>query len=376
VCSRIPPSARQLHKLIKNNQPTIRINSIVAKVSQIHLYKRGRVWWYHYSLDGKRIQKSTRTTNKKTAQLVISNLAVKLDRVAAGLEKLDDFHQVNLKEFEKQMIQYIETRHNGRTPETYIQRLESFLAYLKENKIDLDSLDNTVVEGYINYRIGRVKNSTINNDLTMLKAVFYKAQRLKLIKANPFIGVRELPVIKKKPFFYTKEQIESIFKFIPERYKPHFIILLETGIRAGELALLHWSDIDYENHYLNITSRRSESKMRARSIPLSDNCIKAFKTRQQLNEHDTLIFSTKIGRPVHRNTLRNVWVRAKKKVNTRKGTVHDLRHTFASWFVQSGESLYELKELLGHSSIKVTEIYAHLIPKQEAYKKMNDIFDY
>ena len=346
-------------------------------MSQIHLYKRNRIWWYSYTLDGKRVQKSTHSTNKQTAQLVVSNLAIKLDRIKAGLETHETIHRVDLKTFQSEMIQYIETRHDGRTPQTYIQRLNSFLEFLEQNHfVYVNELDNTVVESYVNYRIGKVKNSTINNDLTMLKAVFYKAQRLKLIKDNPFVGVSELPVVKKKHFFYTREQIESIFKFIPERYKPHFTILLETGIRAGELALLHWLDVDFENRYLNITSRRSESKMRARSIPLSDNCIEAFQERERLKESDILIFSSKSGKAIHRNTLRNVWVRAKIKAGIRDGSVHSLRHTFASWYVQAGESLYELKELLGHSSIKMTEIYAHLAPKQREYEKMNRIFDY
>lgn len=53
------------------------------------------------------------------------------------------------------------------------------------------------------------------------------------------------------------------------------------------------------------------------------------------------------------------------KLNSpKKLNVHSLRHTFASWLVQTGVSIYEVQKLLGHSDIKVTQIYAHLAPNE------------
>ena len=339
------------------------------------IIKRGKKWYIDYYNEANvRIRKAV-SEDRSLAKEALANATLRVERIRAGLETTSYFEAPSDNEFKTKIVDYINTRYEHRTSETYIQRLSAFLNYLEKSNLKIDSLDQAKVEGYISFRLNLVSNRTINNDITMLKAIFYKALRLKLIASNPFAGIKSLPVQKKKPFFYTKDQVRSIFNFIPNRFLPYFTILLETGIRVGELTLLHWNDIDWNSRLLNITTRRSVSKNRERSIPLSDRTVAALQERQKLNENDTLVFSTKNGKPIPRNTLRNVLVRAKKSANIRPGNVHSFRHTFASWFVQAGESIYELRELLGHSSITMTEIYAHLVPKKEDSAKMNKIFD-
>ena len=348
----------------------------IKRIGYVTIYLKGSIYYTYYSLNRKRYREPV-GRNIKNAEVTASKLNAKIDRIKAGLEAAETLYPaISLDQFELQITEYIQTRYTLRTSDTYSQRLKAFLNYLKEIQLDINQIDNTIVEKYINYRIGKVKNQTINNDIQMLKAVFYKAQRLKLIKDNPFAGIKSLPVLEKKPFFYTKEQIQSIFKFIPNRFQPHFTVLLETGIRVGELTLLYWDDIDYANRFLNITTRRSKSKNRERYIPLTDRTIAAFQTRKKLKEHETFIFSTMDGKPLHRNTLRSVWVRAKICAGIKIGRVHDLRHTFASWLVQSGESIYLVSKLLGHSEVKMTEIYAHLAPKKSDYEILNKVFNY
>jgi len=344
------------------------------------LYKRknkfGKIAYYlDYALEGKRIRKAV-GLDKKLAELALAQLKLKLDRARAGLEEIESIKNISIDDFQKQLIKYIDSRYRLRTAETYCQRLTAFSNFLLKKNIPIKRVDNAIVEQYITERLTQVSNHTINNDITILKTVFYKAIRLKLIAVNPFVGIDSLPVQKKKPFFYTKEQIKAIFSHIPDRFLPHFYVLLDTGVRSGELALLHWSDIDIEKAFLNVTTRRSESKMRERSIPLTGRALQALQKRQSMNEHDSLVFSSMAGKPLHKNTLRNVFVRAKIRAGIRNGRLHDLRHTFASWLAQSGESIYYISYLLGHHSIRVTEIYAHLAPKKNETEKMNRIFDY
>ena len=344
------------------------------------LYKRknklGQIAYYlDYVLEGKRIRKAV-GIDKKLAELALAQLKLKLDRARAGLEEIENIRNIDSDDFQKQLIKYINSRYRFRTAETYCQRLTAFINFLSSRNIPIKKIDNSIVEQYITERLTQVSNRTINNDITILKTVFYKAIRLKLIAVNPFVGINSLPVQKKKPFFYTKEQIEAIFSHIPGRFLLHFHVLLDTGIRSGELALLHWSDIDAEKAFLNVTTRRSESKMRERSIPLTDRALQALQKRQLMKEHPSLVFSSMAGKPLHKNTLRNVFVRAKIRAGIRPGRVHDIRHTFASWLVQAGESIYLVSHLLGHSSVKMTEIYAHLSPRINETEKMNRVFDY
>lgn len=347
----------------------------------VHIRKRkdSRYFWFDYIDEkGNRIQRSSKTTDKKLAKTAAAKLEIEIDRKRLGLDSAEEKQNfLTIDQFHSQLSQYINTRYIDRTAETYIMRLTNFTTFLESIKlVNIFEVTPQIVEQYITSRINVVKNVTINNEITHIKAVFNIAIKLNFIDKNPFAGIKNLPVKKKQPFWYKKEEIQTIFSHIPWRFKPHFYVLLDTGIRPGEMALLHWEDIDYDKALLNITTRRSEAKMRPRSIPLTARSLAAFQERKQLAEHPVYIFSSQSGKLLHKNTLRNVFIRAKIKANIRTGRVYDLRHTFASWLVQSGESIYLVSYLLGHSSVKMTEIYAHLAPKKNETEKMNRIFNY
>jgi integrase len=146
---------------------------------------------------------------------------------------------------------------------------------------------------------------------------------------------------------------------------------LFTGMRAGELAALRWNDIDPDRRL--ITVARSFKKPvtkngRSRHVPIVDALEPILSHWKGCRPHDTLAFPNRAGH-MHAPSAR-IFEEVLHRVLNRSGlphgyiTFHSLRHSFASHWVANGGDLYSLQLVLGHSSISMTQRYAHLSPSR------------
>lgn len=145
---------------------------------------------------------------------------------------------------------------------------------------------------------------------------------------------------------------------------PSFIQLaLNTGCRKTELLALEWSRVDWTLSTLRLDAEHTKSAKR-RHIPLNEAALAALRVmRAWCDSHahgSPWVFATASGRMT---TLQVGFGAACKRASIEDFRIHDLRHTCASWLVIAGVPLQVVKELLGHSSITVTERYAHLAPE-------------
>lgn len=103
---------------------------------------------------------------------------------------------------------------------------------------------------------------------------------------------------------------------------------------------------------------------RRRAIPLNDDAVSALCDQLRWVERhigrSRWVFA--VGVDARLTTLQNGFAAACRRASIDDFRIHDLRHTFASWLAMGGVSLYVIKDLLGHSSVTVTERYAHLAP--------------
>lgn len=145
---------------------------------------------------------------------------------------------------------------------------------------------------------------------------------------------------------------------------PDFIQLaLNTGCRKGELLNLTWDRVDFDSRQIRLEGEHTKNGKR-RVVPLNEIACNALQGRIQFREahcpKSPWVFAHKDGKRLQNIT--NGFTSACKRAGIKDFRIHDLRHTCASWLVSAGVSLYEVKELLGHSSIEMTERYAHLAP--------------
>ena len=190
-----------------------------------------------------------------------------------------------------------------------------------------------------------------------------------------------VPIIPKKPpRYFSDEELDVIFNNSTDTYRNIFRFLYYTGLRAGELANLQWIDFNGNQETLKIRivaqdkeARTPGNKVKREEgvVPLSDKALDILKERKKDDTDSTYIFSNHANLRLDNDNIYRNLLRLLDKHNIANASPHTFRHTFASHLVIKGVSLYTVKELLRHSSIKDTEIYAHL--SQEATKNATQL---
>jgi integrase len=137
----------------------------------------------------------------------------------------------------------------------------------------------------------------------------------------------------------------------PELYAV-VVVALNTGMRLAEVLGLEWPRVDFARGVIWLEKTKTD---RRREIPMSRdayNVLTAFRRGQSM------------GRVFRSRSIRTAFEGACERAGVKDFHFHDLRHTFASWLTMAGRPLKEVQELLGHSSITMTERYAHLAPER------------
>jgi integrase len=138
------------------------------------------------------------------------------------------------------------------------------------------------------------------------------------------------------------------------------LFLISTGCRLNEVLSARWKQIDRANRVFRVDAINSKSK-RVRSVPLNDSALEVLEKLDTEGKYEHLFINKKTEDPY--TTIMKVWTRLRAKAGLPHLRIHDLRHQFASFLVNSGRTLYEVQQLLGHSDSKVTARYAHLSSK-------------
>ncbi|SFM52204.1 site-specific integrase [Nitrosomonas communis] len=139
-----------------------------------------------------------------------------------------------------------------------------------------------------------------------------------------------------------------------------YLFILSTACRQNEVLSAKWKDVDLEKKVLRIRAINSKSK-RLRSVPLNESAMEVLAQLDTRGRFEYLFINRQTGKPY--TTITKVWHRIRQKAGLGHLRIHDARHIHASWLVESGRSLYEVQEILGHSDPKVTMRYAHLSTK-------------
>ncbi|MEP0761637.1 MAG: tyrosine-type recombinase/integrase [Pseudomonadota bacterium] len=204
---------------------------------------------------------------------------------------------------------------------------------------------------------------TINRVLVLLRYGYTLALRWRIdgVDQNPAKELKNLKEDNRIERFLTPEQTTRLLQAVRHSLNPLLApivaFLLFTGARKREALDARWQDIDWRQKLWRIPKTKSG---KVRHVPLSSGALRVLKTlKEAANPKIEHIFANpRTGLPFV--SIFYSWDTARKEAGLPDLRIHDLRHSFASFLVNAGRSLYEVQELLGHADIRTTSRYAHL----------------
>ena len=272
------------------------------------LYKRENAWWMCYTdNNGRSYRESTKATIKSVAEEMYHKRKTEiaegkfLDKKKDQRIKFEDFADEYFKKYSM-----VFNKSWKKSDKVLIKTLKAFFSGYCLSEITKD-----VIAQFKAKRINEVSGSTINRNLACLKSIFNRA-----IEWGKYDGVN--PVVHEKMFkepegrtrYLNPKELEHLIKCCESRFKPYVIVAVHTGLRLSEMLSLKWGDLDFTEGVIYVLPQHAKTDG-LRGIPITT----------------------------------------------------DLRHTTASLLAMSGIDLNTIREILGHTTMKMTQRYTHLSKK-------------
>ena len=256
------------------------------------------------------------------------------------------------------------------TLQSYNRDIKLYCNYLDAHNIDPVKTSEEELNTYLSSLKENGKAvSTVSRNLASLRSFYQYLYRTKVISEDPTINLESPKIERKLPKVLTSEQVELLLEqpkcvdLKGYRDKAMLELVYATGIRVTELISLNVEDINLESGYIKCVGKNKE-----RIIPIGSLAINALKEYMDKSrnvmlkdENDQALFVNVNG---HRLTRQGFW-KIIKQYKTQANidvdiTPHTLRHSFAVHLLENGAELRAIQEMLGHSDISSTQMYAQI----------------
>ncbi len=313
-------------------------------------------WYYRFQYNGRRYCEVGGTTKTEAIRAQEKRRA----EVLSGDSDFTKTKDITIAEFSEKFLQRREDHASHNRDVILVNHLvRRFKGRM------LSSIYCEDVEDYKSWRKAQeVSNATVNRELACLKRMYNLGIKWGNAKRNPVVGVDFLKEPPGRTRFLSIDESQNLIACCIDHLKPIVMTALNTGMRLEEILSLTWTQVHIEaviDPYLEILKTKNN---KARFVPLNNDMVELLRELKSNNTDSRYVFKgTRSGR-LH--SVRNIFETALKRAGILDFRFHDLRHTFASHFIMTGGDPITLKEILGHSSLKMVERYPHLA---EAHKR-------
>lgn len=226
---------------------------------------------------------------------------------------------------------------------------------------DLSRIARWEVEDWLNGLLERgLAPSSCNRFLAVFKTICAVAERRGVLRigASPCAGVASLKTHAQRERYLLHDEAQRLMRRLEKSGRMEALalrLLLLTGARKGEILNARWEHVNLEQRLLTVPVSKSG---KPRHIILSCAAIAVIKAIPRKSDNPWLFPGQARGKPL--SDLYLFWNNVRREIGLADVRIHDLRHTFASFLVNAGHSLYEVQNMLGHTDPRTTMRYAHL----------------
>ena len=337
----------------------------------MRIYRRGKrgIFWLDITVDGERIKRSAGTTDRRQAEEYAANLASSAWR----LKRLGETPRVT---WDQAALAWLDEFGHRKS----IEDIKLRLTWLSErlHGLPLADITDPVIRALGKERkaqpVRRVEgklssNGTVNRHLAELSKILHYAHGRGWLAALPPIAKMHEPA--KRIRWLTYEQARMLLAELPEHLRAMAAFALATGLRESNVRLLCWQQVDLQRSIAWIDAEDVKTAKNLH-VPLNDLAMQVIE--QQIGRHQRWVFPvprwepkahpddepTQVADSPTGKISNHAWQKARERAGVPWLRFHDLRHTWASWHVQSGTPLQVLKELGGWATLAMVERYAHL----------------
>jgi len=327
------------------------------------LYKRpnSKFWWMKFTFDGELVQQSTKIANRRDAatiesayrtQLALGKIGIEPKREAPTFEKAAEDFLLWAKVKHQESVTY---------KRYYFAciALKTFYGKTKVNRIETKD-----VEKFITWRScqtsrktkEKISRETVNREVLTLKIIFNRLIEEKVLQTSPARSIKRLPENETTFHVITKDEERRYLLACPPLLQDVATVMLETGMRCGEVYRVRRSEVNLENNYLQITKGKTKSSIRR--VYLTDKARRVIESRMNNFKGENLFPAQNVDLSAPTASLDHYHAKVMNelKFNFR---LYDCRHTFATRAVEQDVNLVTLSAMLGHASLRMVMRYAH-----------------
>ena len=335
------------------------------------VFRRGKIYWYHFEYQGRRIQESSGFQNKTAALRAEAKRKTDLLDRRAGFTKLK--LAPRFEEFVEVFLKWSQQQHRPKTHELHELNCQTLKRFFRGKY--LDEITSEMVADFKSARKQEriqwsktrvVTGATVNRALTTLKLFFHQAERSGYAVKNPVIGIAMFREPLESIRVLTFEEQATYLAKASQPLRDVAEIMLDTGMRPEEVFRIRVENIDFRQK--TIFNPFGKTKAARRTIPMTENVVGILTKRAKKAEltNSPFVFAAPhdaqkpIGsvKKAHRGAATRAGIKGQLRL-------YDLRHTFATRTVASGGDLPTLSALLGHASILMTMRYVHPAAEQK-----------
>ncbi|MEO5370090.1 MAG: site-specific integrase [Magnetococcus sp. DMHC-1] len=328
----------------------------------VYRRKKSSVWYVTFSdANGKRTRKATGTQDRKEAEFLEAKWKLEVHHAK-------NWNKQPMRTFDELMLLYLQSIKDVKKS----AQLDFYSAkplYRFFSGKYLNEISGVEISQYIRSRKAEGRGDhTIRRELALFSvAVSFVRKELNWDIQNPISG-RNLREPEGRVRWINQKEAELLISSALSEPKAPYLadfirLALNTGCRKSELLSLEWSCVDLESCWFHLKAEKTKSG-KGRSIPINETSkavfIKRLRFRLKYCPESPWVFSHANGNQIR--SLRTSFETACRRSGLSNFRIHDLRHTCAAWLVSAGVPLPEVRDLLGHHTIQMTEKYAHLAP--------------